>query len=99
MRIIDIFGDIDNVGSLKKQFENLLSIENAEYIDLLNYGISEKIFKKLDFSKLDFSSDDIIIPNFFHPFIQRNIKIEFSYISKYEDFTIFRGDGDQDRPS
>ena len=68
-------------------------------IDLLNYGISEKIFKKLDFSKLDFSSDDIIIPNFFHPFIQRNIKIEFSYISKYEDFTIFRGDGDQDRPS
>lgn len=99
LRIIDIFGDIDNVGSLKKQFENLLSIENAEYIDLLNYGISEKIFKKLDFSKLDFSSDDIIIPNFFHPFIQRNIKIEFSYISKYEDFTIFRGDGDQDRPS
>ena len=99
LRIIDIYGDIDNIESLKKQFENLLFLENAEYIDVLNYGISKKIFKKIGFSKLDFSSDNIIIPNFFQPFVQKNIKIEFSYISKYDDFVIFRGDGDQDRPS
>ena len=99
LRIVDIYGDIDNIESLKRQFESLLSKENAEYIDVLNYGISETIFKKIGFSKLDFSSDNIIIPNFFQPFVQKNIKIEFSYISKYDDFVIFRGDGDQDRPS
>ena len=99
LRVIDIYGDIDNIESLKKQFENLLYIENAEYLDVLNFGISEEIFKKMGFSKLDFSSDNIIIPNFFQPFIQKNIKIEFSYISKYDEFVIYRGDGDQDRPS
>ena len=99
LRIVDIYGDIDNIESLKKQFENLLTMEDAEYIDVLNYGISETIFKKIGFLKLDFSSDNIIIPNFFQPFVQKNIKIEFSYISKYDDFVIFRGDGDQDRPS
>ena len=99
LRIVDIYGDIDNIESLKKQFENLLSMEDSEYIDVLNYGISETTFKKIGFSKLDFSSDNIIIPNFFQPFVQKNIEIEFSYISKYDDFVIFRGDGDQDRPS
>jgi hypothetical protein len=99
LRIIDIYGNINNIGSIKKHFEKLLFLENSEYIDVLNYGISEKIFQKLGFSKLDFSSDDIIIPNFFHPFVQENIKVEFSAISKYDDFVIFRGDGDQDRPS
>jgi len=99
LRIIDIYGNMDNIGSLKKQFANLLFLENAEYIDVLNYGISKKIFNKLGFSILDFSSDNIIIPNFFQPFVQENIKIEFSYKSKYDDFVIFKGDGDQDRPS
>ncbi len=99
LRIIDIYGDINNISSIKKQFENLLLLENSEYIDVLNYGISSKIFKRLGFLKLDFSSKNIIVPNFFQPFVQKNIKIEFSYKSKYDNFVIFRGDGDQDRPS
>ena len=84
---------------MKKHFQNLLLLEDSEYVDILNYGISVKIFEKLGFSKLDFSTDKIIIPNFFNPFVQENIKIEFSYKSDYDDFVIFRGDGDQDRPS
>ena len=99
LRIIDIYGNVQSIGSLKVQFENLLSLEGAEYIDVLNYGISKEKFNKLGFSKLDLFSDNIIVPNFFHPFIQENREVEFSYMSKYEDFVIFRGDGDQDRPS
>lgn len=99
LRIVDIYGDINKITTVKHEFEKLLRSENSEYVDLLNYGITSDVFFKLGFSELNLTSHETIVPNFFHPFIKRNVKIEFSYKSKYEDFVIFRGDGDQDRPS
>ena len=50
-------------------------MEDSEYIDVLNYGISETTFKKIGFSKLDFSSDNIIIPNFFNHLFKKILKL------------------------
>ena len=42
--------------------------------------------------------DVIIIPNYYEPFEQKNIDINFS-TNIHEGFRMFKGDGDQDRPN
>lgn len=99
LRIVDIYGNIDDIKSVKSLFEDLLLVEGAEYIDLLNFGIKSEVFKRLGFTMLNLESKKDIVPNYFQPFIRKNIKIEFCVISEYNDYVIFRGDGDQDRPN
>ena len=71
--------------------------ENSEYIDCLNYGINDDVFKKIGFNKVDINNQTV--PIYFEPFERKNVEIKFSYISNYNDFLIFKGDGDQDRPN
>ena len=42
--------------------------------------------------------DDIIIPNYFEPFVRENIEINCAFRSQL-DYIIFKADADQDRPS
>lgn len=98
IRVVDCLGNLDDLPCLYHDFQEILEEENAEYIDFINYGIDEDIFKRIGFSKLD-PKGDIIIPNYFEPFLQKNIEIEFAYKSPYDNYTIFKGDSDQDRPN
>jgi hypothetical protein len=98
IRIIDCLGSLNNLPDLYLDFQSLLQIENAEYIDFINYGISECVFENMGFQKLDLNSE-IIIPNYFEPYIQKNIEITFAYKAPYADYVIFKGDADQDRPN
>ena len=95
IRIIDVYGDLRNVGQIESELDKLLTIENAEYIDCLNYGISQKTFLNMGF----FVRENIIIPNYFEPFEQTNVDIEFAFSSKSDEYVIFKGDSDQDRPN
>jgi hypothetical protein len=43
---------------------------------------------------------DIIIPHYFEPFLKKNISLDYAYINKTEEsYTLFKADGDQDRPN
>ena len=97
LRIIDCLGSLDNLPDLYPDFQMILKAEDAEYIDFLNHGIDEQVFIHIGFQKLDLDGE-IIIPNYFEPFEQRNIKLDFAYKADY-DYIIFKGDADQDRPS
>jgi hypothetical protein len=97
IRIVDIFGAAEGLGCLKNEFLKILATQKAEYIDILNYGISPQIFMQLGFELLDPHSP-IIIPNYFEPFLRKNVIINFAYRSQ-GDCVIFKGDSDQDRPS
>lgn len=97
IRIVDVFGKIENFNSLFEQFQEILYNENAEYIDLLNFGLPEKVFFNIGFNKLDLKGN-LIIPNYFEPFIQENIEINCAYKSSH-NYVIFKADADQDRPS
>jgi len=96
LRIVDIYGDLKNINSLGSEFQRILEQEESEYIDCLNYGISESVFFDMGFKK---RTDEMIIPNYFEPFEKRNIDIEIAYKSNYNDYIIFKGDSDQDRPN
>jgi hypothetical protein len=95
LRIVDIYGDILNIGSIETEFVRLLNIENAEYIDCLNFGIPQDVFLNLGF----LVPDDNVIPNYFEPFEPVNKEIEFAYLSKTDNYIIYKGDSDQDRPN
>lgn len=96
LRVVDIIGDINKIGGIKKSILNILYEEKSEYIDCVNFGIPKNIFYCMGFSTV---KDDVIIPNYFEPFIQSNNRILYAYKSLYNNYNIFKGDSDQDRPN
>ncbi len=98
LRIVDIYGDISNAGRINFSMQKLLREEGAEYIDCLNYGVAESVFKNMGFQTLDYNSD-IVIPDYFEPFERKNIQTNFAVKSQLDEYVIFKGDGDRDRPS
>lgn len=94
-RIVDALGELQ--GSIYYGLLKLLHEEQSEYFDFYNYGIPEEVFYKMGFRKLD-TNGILIIPNYFEPFVQKNIEIAFAVKPKI-DYVAFKGDSDQDRPS
>ena len=72
--------------------------KNHEYIDFLCSGLSSTMMLRAGFIKVN---DDVVIPNYFEPFVKKNIFINFFTESSLdeENLRIFKADGDQDRPS
>ena len=55
---------------------------------------------KAGFLEVDFKNKELVIPNHFEPFVQKNIAISYFTDSQcIENLRIFKADGDQDRPS
>lgn len=98
LRIVDVLGNLSLLPDLTESIQKIICDESCEYIDLLNFGISESIFHNIGFTTLDLDSTTTIIPNYFEPFEQSNIKITTSYLSE-KQYVIFKGDSDQDRPN
>lgn len=98
LRIVDIYGGIEQLPSAYGAVQQLLRDENAEYIDCMNYGIDPEVFRRIGFSELDPDSKDTIVPNYFEPFVKRNVRLECVH-TPGKAFVIFKGDGDQDRPN
>lgn len=98
-RIVDVLGKLEVLPDLSTQIQEKLQEEHCEYIDLMNFGISNDVFEKIGFNVVDCDSKDVIIPNYFEPFVKENIKIEIAYKSKYSNYVAFKADSDQDRPN
>ena len=96
IRVMDVLGRL--YGNCYDSLKELLYAEDAEYIDIMNYGINKEVFLHTGFNELDVNGD-LIIPNYFEPFEQRNVKIELAFKSQYDDYVAFKGDSDQDRPN
>lgn len=100
LRLVDIIGNELLLPWVTHALNDIIESENMEYLDLVSYGLNERLLERACFSKLDLSSDEIIIPNYFQPFTQKNISINFFVDGKIPtNLRIFKADGDQDRPS
>ncbi|MGL6120264.1 MAG: hypothetical protein ACRC0V_07115, partial [Fusobacteriaceae bacterium] len=96
-RIIDFIGDEEQLRKLSSFFVKLISDNNYEYIDFYQIGIDDDIMLKAGFVERT-ENDSNIIPNYFEPFLPKNIELYYCTTCK-EKFKMFKGDGDQDRPS
>lgn len=97
LRIIDFLGEESNLINIEGWLKNKILKNNYEYVDFYEIGIKDEILLKIGFKEKK-ENDNNIIPNYFEPFEQRNTEIYYVTSCK-EKFRMFKGDGDQDRPS
>ncbi len=97
LRIVDFQGSTSDLKHIGAPLAGLLIENGYEYIDFYQYGIDHEIMSEAGFRlKEDF--EELIIPNYFEPFEQKNVPINF-FTTAQEGFLFFKADGDQDRPS
>lgn len=77
LRIVDAYNNFYNVPNITYALDDFMDLMSCEYVDCLNYGLPESVFTDMGFKKR--IKDEIIIPNYFEPFVQKNIDIEFAY--------------------
>lgn len=100
IRIVDFIGDQNTMYSFSKYISKLIVIEAFEYADFYCFGLDNKIMIESGFEIVNTQNNELIIPNYFQPFVKKNIPIYFFANTKeIEKIKIFKGDGDQDRPS
>lgn len=98
LRIVDFYGDETFLIYGKDYLLGLMKIHGAEYMDFLCHGLDDNKLKKAGFRLVDYQHD--VVPNYFEPFVQQNIKVGFLIDKKtQEKFRCFKADGDQDRPN
>lgn len=95
LRLVDFRGDLKELGRLGEALHSIMRQEGYEYIDMMVSDLPKKLMTQSGFLLLD-PDGDIVIPNYFEPFIRENIK---NYFQKSQDIVIFKADGDQDRPN
>ena len=94
---MDFLGDEKEFNELISYLVEKMFQEKHEYIDIYEIGLEDITLENSGFLER-FENDVNIIPNYFEPFVQKNIEIY--YMSNCKDkFRMFKGDGDQDRPS
>ncbi len=96
-KIVDFIGEDEDLAGLSVEWDRLMEEKEYELIDLYCYGIDSGILAKSGFVKRK-ECDENIIPNYFEPYEARNVDIYF-VSNVLEGLHLYRGDGDQDRPS
>ena len=99
LRIVDFFGHEEALIGVNSALQRLIVEINAEYVDFYEYGIKESIMLRSGLTKNNFKNN-ITIPNYFEPFVKKNINLGWAIKSKNTKVIhMFKGDCDQDRPS
>ncbi len=97
LRILDYIGSEEIFIECGGAIDALMRNKNAEYADCYCYGISKEAFSQIGFNEREENSE-IIIPNYLSPPLYENTEYYF-FTSDAENFTMFKADGDQDRPN
>ena len=97
IRVVDYVGELQNLIYLPTAIFSLIKKYNAEYADFFfNTNLKNEKFLKNFFKNL--YDEKNIIPNYFEPFIKKNIILNYAINSK-KFIPIFKADCDQDRPN
>lgn len=95
LRLVDIVGNYSRIYTVTDAIDALMKQSNFEYVDLYEKGLSGDELRKSGWLLVKDSGN--VIPNYFSPFVQENVDI--NYMSQDPDIVLFKADGDQDRPN
>lgn len=100
LRIVDFIGSFNVLEKIPGELNYLLQEENCEYIDFMVSGVDSNCIESAGFFKVQ-KAKNVIIPNYFEPFLQENRPLNYSYWAADPDYkpVLFKGDADQDRPN
>ena len=96
-RIVDYLGNRKAICGAGLSLTELMKNRDWEYIDFYCYGMNDEDMRGAGFVLRD-ENDPNIIPNYFEPFVQKNVDIWF-FCKQHEQYLICKADGDQDRPN
>jgi hypothetical protein len=100
LRIVDFLGEEKNIRPFALFLSDIIKKEQYEYADFYCFGLDENNLLDSGFQLIDPHNEELIIPNYFNPFLQKNIPIHFFADTKEVNMLrLFKADGDQDRPS
>ena len=97
LRIVDYIGKPDEIAKIGMPIQEMIDEHDYEYVDFYCYGINESLLRESGFVRRD-ENDTNIIPNYFEPFVQKNIDIYY-FCTSEDNAKICKADGDQDRPN
>ena len=95
IRFVDCIGDYSLIGAVTAFVDKLMDDIDAEYIDMYETGVSKENLTDAGWTEL--VNTENVIPNYFSPYVQSNVDVNFCTTN--EEIVLFRGDGDQDRPN
>ena len=101
LRIVDFVGDGDTLLGAAPLLRQVVEENGADYIDLVQTGVGTEGLREAGFIDCE-QYPDLILPNYFAPYVAKNIPVKFAYRSKGrddQDVALFRADSDQDRPN
>ena len=100
LRIIDFYGLQKYIKPFAVFLSDLIVKEKYEYADFYCFGLDNSLMESSGFKLINQSSEELIIPDYFNPYKQKNIPINFFVDSKeINNVRLYKGDGDQDRPN
>ena len=100
LRIVDFIGKIAYMSEVKNQIQKYIQENSLEYIDFVEVGLDSTELIEAGFvNRKQF--DEVIVPNYFEPFLQENIDLDYAYKTVVADSrrVFFKADADQDRPN
>ncbi len=98
LRIVDYCGSIAQLPQLGTAINTLLLQQNAEYADFYCAGIPTAIMEEAGFSLREEDDTQTVLPNYLTPPLLENTNYYY-FTSQPQNFTMFKADGDQDRPN
>lgn len=100
LRIVDFIGAESEFKYISKFLYQYLIENNFEYADFYCFGFERANLIDSAFDEVNQDGEEMIIPNYFSPFLKKNIKINFFTNTKdLKNLKLFKADGDQDRPN
>jgi hypothetical protein len=96
LRLVDYLGDLQNLSKIGTAVQEILVENEYEYADMLAGTLPEELMKRSGFT-LRSEDDENIIPDYFEPFVQKNVNKYF--VKSNPEIVVFKAEGDQDRPS
>ena len=98
LRIIDVLAEDKDISKIINEFTITLNdfYRKYEYIDVYASNLDLKHLTMGNYELIS-DSNEIIVPDYFSPFEQRNIDI-FFFNTHDRPVCLFKGDGDQDNP-
>ena len=97
LRLVDIVGDHQLLPRFGTALDRLLREGQAEYIDCYCWGVPVETMAAAGFCER-LPDGPNIIPHYLTPPLFENVEY-YLFTSDPENFTMFRADGDQDRPN
>ncbi len=97
LRIADFIGPPGLLPGAGASIDALMREVGAEYADLYCAGIPAALLRQAGFAERAGDSPNVI-PNYLNPPKRENTEYYY-FTSRPEDFTLFKADGDQDRPN